>query len=339
MWLLRKIAFPIALLYGTAVHIRNFIFDIGWLQAKTFSTPTICVGNLSVGGTGKTPMIEFLIHHLSKEYQVAVLSRGYRRKSKGFQLANTHSTVEQLGDEPFQIWSKFKGVTVAVDSDRSRGIRNLEKTIAPELILMDDAFQHRKVSPSFSILLTTYARPYHKDWFLPTGTLRDARKEAKRASALVVTKCPPTLSVAHKEKLTGDLRKNKRQPVYFASLAYSPNLSGSDGEILLESIKNERFTLVTGIANPKPLVRYLKEQGLRFDHLQFADHHFFSEKELKEINQKGLVVTTEKDYTRLKGKVDRLCFIRVSHHFLDNGAEKLLHQIRSSITPGSQYSP
>ncbi|MEM1340073.1 MAG: tetraacyldisaccharide 4'-kinase [Bacteroidota bacterium] len=339
MSLLRKIAFPIALLYGLVVHLRNLLFDIGWLPVKTFSTPTICVGNLSVGGTGKTPMIEFLIHHLSKEAKLAVLSRGYRRKSKGFQLANKHSTVEQLGDEPFQIWSKFKNITVAVDADRSRGIQNLEKIVAPDIILMDDAFQHRKVNPSFSILLTTYTRPYYKDWFLPTGTLRDARKAAKRASAIVVTKCPSTLSGTDKESLTLSLRKNAQQPIYFSSLAYASTLGSQEGTMPLMKLKNERFTLVTGIANPQPLVHYLEAEGLQFEHLQFSDHHFFSEKELTLLNRKGLLITTEKDYTRLEGKVERLYFIQVAHHFLDDGMETILHQIRESIKPGSPYSP
>ncbi len=339
MWLLRKIAFPISLLYGIVIHIRNLLFDIGWLPEKRFSTPTICVGNLSVGGTGKTPMIEFLIRKLDKDYTIAVLSRGYRRKSKGFQLAGKNATVEQLGDESFQIMSKFDTVAVAVDADRCRGIQNLENLVAPEVILMDDAFQHRRVYPSFSILLTTFSQPYHKDWFLPTGTLRDAKKAARRASAIVVTKCPPNLSDAHKTALAKALRKRSEQAVYFSSLTYDPVLVGPENEMPLKQLETVSFTLITGIANPKLLVQHLKDQGFHFDHLQFPDHHYFSEKELTKMNSKGLLITTEKDYSRLKGSVDRLYFIRVAHTFLDDGEERLLDQIRNSIIRGSQYSP
>ena len=194
MLLLRKIAFPISMVYALVVYLRNFLFDVGILKEISFKTKTICIGNLSVGGTGKTPMIEYLIEMLGNSYKVAVLSRGYRRKSKGFILATPKSTVEKLGDEPYQIYSKYPEIVLAVDGDRCNGISNLENTLNLDVILLDDAFQHRKVRPHYSILLTAYDDLYINDWYLPTGNLRDAKKEAKRANIIVVTKCPNDLS-------------------------------------------------------------------------------------------------------------------------------------------------
>ena len=172
--------------------IRGTYFTITHIfKSKTYKTPTICVGNLSVGGTGKTPMIEFLISKLQEKHQLAVLSRGYKRNSKGFQLGTKDAIVEQLGDEPFQIQRKFSGVVVAVDADRQNGIAQLQGLIGPDLILLDDAFQHRKVTPTFSILLTTYSNPFFEDGYLPTGTLRDSKKASKRADCIVITKVSP----------------------------------------------------------------------------------------------------------------------------------------------------
>ena len=182
--LLRKIAFPISLIYALVVHVRNFLFDTGVFSSKSYRIPTICVGNLSVGGTGKTPMTEYVLRILA-ERNTAVLSRGYKRKSDGFYLANAKSTVLELGDEPYQIHRKFPEVAVAVDADRRNGIEKLEKLVNPEVIVLDDAFQHRKVKPTFSILLTTYQNLYVDDWYLPTGSLRDAKKEAKRADLII----------------------------------------------------------------------------------------------------------------------------------------------------------
>ncbi len=338
MWLLRKLAFPISLVYGVIVHLRNYFFTIGWLPVNTFDTPIISVGNLSVGGTGKTPMIEFLIRNLSSEYRIAVLSRGYKRKSRGFLLADESTSVQELGDEPFQIKRKFKDVAVAVDANRSRGITILEKIVGPQIILLDDAFQHRKVLPTFSLLLTTYSCPYHRDWYLPTGNLRDAKHEAKRASAIVVTKCPP-LSEEQKTSLELALRKDEQQPVYFSFLSYEEVLHSDGGEMSITQLQHKEFTLITGIANPKPLVDHLKDKGLRFHHLEFSDHHFFTKKELEKINNRKLVVTTEKDYVRLQGKVDPLYYIRISHRFMDEGGEQLMQQIRERLTLYSLRSP
>jgi len=333
MWILRKMAWPISLIYGAVVHVRNWLFDNGIFTSQSFPVSTICVGNLSVGGTGKTPMIEFLISRLQDTHRLAVLSRGYKRKSKGFQLGDSHSTVEVLGDEPFQIQRKFPKVVVAVDADRQNGITQLQRMVKPSLILLDDAFQHRKVKPSFSILLTTYANPYFNDWYLPTGSLRDAKMASKRADIIVVTKCPPQFGKDEMESFTRQLKKTEGQLILFSTLVYQDALCGQEKSLNVDDLKNREFTLVTGIANPKPLVDHLKEKGLVFEHLKFADHHAFTSSEIRVLNQKGLIVTTEKDYVRLRDTVQNLRYIKIEHQFLACGEQKLFEGIRAKITP------
>lgn len=323
MQLFRKIAFPISLIYALVVYVRNYLYDIGIFSSKTFGTPTISIGNLSVGGTGKTPMVELLISSLKDSYKIAVLSRGYRRKSKGFCLATPESTVEQLGDEPYQIYSKFPEITVAVDANRRNGISILEDKIKPDLILLDDAFQHRKVKPDFSILLTAYDNIYVDDWYLPTGNLRDSKKAAKRADIIVVTKCPPKLSHQKRQAIEVKLRPTKGQSVLFSYLVYDNNLKGQMKNLSLNELNNQKITLVTGIADPRPLVSFLETEKVTFEHLAYADHHFFSRKELEAMNLKEAVLTTEKDFMRLKDRVKNLFYIQVAHKFFDEGQSSL----------------
>jgi len=328
---LRKIAFPISLIYATVVHVRNFLYDVNIFKSKTFSTPTISVGNLSVGGTGKTPMIEYLISHLSKEYKTAVLSRGYRRKSNGFVLASASSNVEELGDEPYQIHSKFSEVAVAVDTDRRNGIAQLEAKVSPDLILLDDAYQHRKVLPTVSILLTSYFDLYCDDWYLPTGNLRDSKKEAKRANIIVVTKCPEELSNSEQSEIIKKLKPQTDQEVLFSYLVYSEVYSESKTRLEIAALKKEKITLVTGIANPEPLVLHLKNNGHSFEHFRFRDHHFFNNEELKTLNSKEFILTTEKDFVRLKGKVDNLHYISIKHAFMNEGKLALNRKLSNLI--------
>lgn len=329
MWLLRKIAWPISLVYGGIVQIRNLFFDLGIFTSKSFKTPTVCVGNLSVGGTGKTPMIEFLIRHLHSDLKLTVLSRGYKRKSKGFQLADSKSTVNQLGDEPYQLHKKFPNVQVAVDADRRNGISSLETLCKPDLILLDDAFQHRKVNPTFSILLTTYINPFYKDKYLPTGNLRDSKSSAKRANVIIVTKCPTDITAGEMKNLKGALTSHSKQRILFSTLEYASALIGSRGSLSLTALKNQKFTLVTGIANPSPLVAYLTSLGLQFEHLKFPDHHSFTKKEISHLKKRGLIVTTEKDYVRLNGRIETLFYLGVEHKFVGNGKDKLLSAVKN----------
>ncbi|HSN48353.1 MAG TPA: tetraacyldisaccharide 4'-kinase [Flavobacterium sp.] len=216
MNLLRKILFPFAILYGFITGIRNFLYDKGILKSYSFDVPVIAVGNLSVGGTGKTPQIEYLIRLLSPKYKVATLSRGYKRQSKGFVLADSTSNAEILGDEPFQFYKKFNKIQVAVDADRKHGIDQLlSQTNKPEVILLDDAFQHRKVKAGFYILLTSYGDLYSDDFMLPTGNLRESNSGAQRADMIVVTKCPATLSLDEQNEIKAKLKLEPNKELYY----------------------------------------------------------------------------------------------------------------------------
>lgn len=323
MQLLRKLAFPFSLIYALVVYVRNLCFDTGLFKSTSFNTPTICIGNLSVGGTGKTPMIEYLLRLLNKEFKLAVLSRGYKRKTKGYLLANETLTVEELGDEPFQIYSKFSNIDLAVDSVRRNGIKNLERDVAPDLILLDDAFQHRKVKPNLAILLTTYSNLYVHDWYLPTGDLRDSKKEAKRAKIIVITKCPENLTKIEKEGIIKSIKPEEHQKVVFSKFVYNEFLIGLNKKIALSDIKGMHFSLVTAIANPKPLIAYLNSLGNSFEHFKYADHHFFNENDIADFSKNELVITTEKDFTKLKERCKNIFYLEVQHEFFDDGQETL----------------
>ena len=303
MKLLRKILSPFVPLYYVVVFLRNKLYDWSFFKSKSYEFPLICVGNISVGGTGKTPMVEYLVSILNKNHQLAILSRGYGRVSKGFVIAGLQTTSKAIGDEPFQIFNKFKDVIVAVDSDRQNGLELLKQHHpSTDVILLDDAFQHRKVLAGFNILLTAYDQLYCNDYVLPTGNLREPKSGAKRAQLIVVTKCPENLSELDKTAITKRLNPASNQTVFFSSIQYSDTLISSDSSRALADLKGTYFTLVTGIANPTPLVKYLKNLGLDFEHLNYKDHHEFSISELEFIHSKPLVVTTEKDFSRLNPK-------------------------------------
>ncbi|WP_299801104.1 tetraacyldisaccharide 4'-kinase [uncultured Maribacter sp.] len=317
MQVLRKLLFPISLIYGLIVFLRNRLYDMGVFSSQSFAVKTICVGNLSVGGTGKTPMIELLVRALKEDYGVAILSRGYKRKSEGFLLSDDKTIVEDLGDEPFQLKSKFPEITVAVDADRRNGISQLENLIKPDVILLDDAFQHRKVKPDFSILLTAYDNLYVNDWYLPTGNLRDSKREASRANVIVVTKCPSDVSEQERASIAIKMNLAADQKLLFSYLRYNTDLKGT--EVTLDSLRGKKVTLVTGIANPAPLEKYLLLEGLTFEHLKYNDHHFFSDQEISILREKECILTTEKDYVRLQSKLPNLHYIEVKHEFLEDG--------------------
>lgn len=305
MNLIRKILFPIMPIYQSVTWLRNWCFDIHIFKSKSYNFPIICVGNLSVGGTGKTPMIEYLVKLLKENYNLATLSRGYKRNTKGFQIANKNSSALTIGDEPYQFYQKFTDIVVSVDSDRQNGISELQKREhSPDIILLDDAFQHRKVKAGFNILLTTYDRLYINDFSLPTGDLREPKSGAKRADVIVVTKCPLSLSIDEKNRIIKRLKPHRKQQVFFSTINYSDTIYSLDENKPLETLKNEQFTLVTGIANATPLLSYLKSKGYNFEHLNFKDHHEFTSAEIEMVSGKKLVLTTEKDFMRLKGNID-----------------------------------
>lgn len=320
MNLLRKILFPFAILYGFITGIRNFLFDIGILKSYSFGIPIIAVGNLSVGGTGKTPQIEYLIRLLSPKYKVATLSRGYKRKSEGFVLADSTSNAEILGDEPFQYYEKFKNIQVAVDANRKNGIEQLlSQTDKPEVILLDDAFQHRKVRAGFYILLTSYDDLYSDDFMLPTGNLRESRSGANRANLIIVTKCPPTLSLEEQSEIKSKLNILSSQEIFFSYIEYDDFIYSENKSIALNEIKKVDKLLLAGIAKPEPFFTYLKNPN--DDCLTFSDHHQFSEKEISEIENKAnskIIITTEKDYVRLKGNLskEQLFYLPIRSAFL-----------------------
>ncbi|RAJ14498.1 tetraacyldisaccharide 4'-kinase [Olleya aquimaris] len=302
MKLLRIILFPIVPIYYIVTWIRNVMYDKGWKQSKQYDFPVICVGNLSAGGTGKTPMVEYLIRVLKDKTTLATLSRGYGRKSEGFILADANVNAEILGDEPYQFYHKFsEDILVAVDANRQEGISKLLDTnTKPEVILLDDAFQHRKVKAGLNILLTTYTNLYTRDIVLPTGNLREPKSGAKRADLIVVTKCPIDLSATEKQSIIAEIQPLDHQQVFFSTIAYSDEVVSEYNTIKLTDLKD--FKLVTGIANPKPLIDFLKGNALNFEHIKFKDHHAFSIKEIDYLSTFDCIVTTEKDYMRLKDK-------------------------------------
>lgn len=300
----RKILFPLAVAYDGITRLRNKLYDKGVLSSKSYDLPVICVGNLSVGGTGKSPMIEYLIDLLKDDFKVGVLSRGYGRSTKGFiEVTNTHQATE-VGDEPLQFKKKFPNVTIVVCEDRQAGIEALQKRNI-EVVLLDDAFQHRKVKPGFSILLTTYEKPFVDDLILPAGDLRETAANAKRAHAIVITKIPEKVPYAHLQQLQHRLRQNIDQQVFMSRIAYSDHLKSKTDQLPLSFLDGKKFALVTGIANPIPLVTFLNDKGLQFEHLKYPDHHNFSSEELKTIAARELVVTTEKDFVRLGAHIDK----------------------------------
>lgn len=328
---LRNLLFPFSLLYAAGVYLRNLLYDVGCFSSRTYATPTLCVGNLSVGGTGKTPMIEYLIR-LLKGHEIAVLSRGYKRTSKGFVWAGPRCTVEEIGDEPFQLYRKFPEVTVAVAADRRNGIAQLEALAKPEVILLDDAFQHRRVKPTYALVLTAYNRLYINDWYLPTGTLRDSKRQAKRADILIVTKCPENLSGRERAAITQQLRPRPHQKVLFSYLVYGEIRKGATKErVSLLELQQAQIALVTGIANPSPLVRYLEAEGLTFQHFEYPDHHYFTKQDLQQFAHFKVVLTTEKDYVRLEGKVPSLYYLEVAHQFTTEDRAVLEQSVKALL--------
>lgn len=267
-------------------------------------------------------MIEYLIGLLADKKSVATLSRGYKRQSEGFVLADKTASADTIGDEPFQFYSKFDTIKVAVDGDRQNGIAELMKlNTPPEVILLDDAYQHRKVKAGFNILLTAYNNMYYKDIVLPTGNLREPRFGYKRANLIVVTKCKKNMSEAEKQKIIRKLKPKDHQKVFFSYISYAKEVTSYNRALELAGLP--KFTLVTGIANAKPLVDYLANEGLKFDHLEYSDHYNFRASDIDNLAAMDLIVTTEKDYVRLSGYEqlkDKLYYLPIETQ-LDNSED------------------
>ncbi|GEC77215.1 tetraacyldisaccharide 4'-kinase [Flavobacterium aquatile] len=300
MIILRYLLFPFAILYGWITSIRNFLYDKGILKSYSFDIPIIAVGNLSVGGTGKTPQIEYLIRLLLPNYKIATLSRGYKRKSKGYVLADINSTAENLGDEPFQMHQKFPSIKVAVDADRKNGIENLIKLDdKPDVILLDDAFQHRKVKAGLYIMLSAYDDIFYDDFMLPTGNLRESRSGAKRADIIVITKCPKDLSISEQERIKAKIKFEV--PIFFSFIDYDNNVYGEKETLEISEIIDKDKLIIAGIAKPEPFFNFIRRENDTV--MIFSDHHDFSENDINTIREKSngkIIITTEKDYVRLK---------------------------------------
>ncbi len=303
----RYILFPISIIYGGIIWIRNKMFDKNILRSATFNFPIICVGNLAVGGTGKTPMTEYLVRLFEKKYRVATLSRGYKRKTKGFAIADENTTAIDIGDEPMQIHKKFPDITVAVAEERVIGIPQLlYAKPGTQVIILDDAFQHREVKAGLNILLTDYQNLYTRDLMLPSGDLRDIKSSSKRSEIIVVTKCKSHLNEEEKQNIINELNPLSHQKIYFSKIEYScPYHLFSKEKKILE--QDSSVLLVCGIANPAPLKELLTTYVSSYEILLFRDHHIFNTDDLKEIknyfskinHQNKIILTTEKDGVRL----------------------------------------
>lgn len=308
------ILYPISLIYRFITDIRNFLFDKGILHSEKFSLPVICVGNITVGGTGKTPHTEYLARLLKERYKVAVLSRGYKRKSEGFLTAGNSSTVSETGDEPLQIHRKYNDIIVAVDRKRVNGIREIMKRFPDVgIIILDDAFQHRSIKPGFSILLTDYNRLITGDQALPYGRLRESIKNCRRADIMVVTKTPENISLPESERITKDLGRYFNGNIFFTCIRYcdpEPVFPDSLPEkITFPSLNKETSgaVLVTGIAVTEPLKQYIGKFFSKITHLDFPDHHYFNSNDIGRITaaweniecERKFVITTSKDAVRL----------------------------------------
>lgn len=315
--IIRWVLLPFSLLYGWVMLIRNFLFDKHLLQSQTFSLPVISVGNIAVGGTGKTPHTEYLIRLLKDRYAIAVVSRGYRRKSKGYILAGAEVTASMIGDEPFQMKSKYPSIALVVDESRVNGIKRLLSEITQpslDVILLDDAYQHRHVSPSLNILLTDVHFPFYEDQMLPTGNLREPICGMKRADIVIVTKCNSEMSVSEQEVIREKLSLLPEQSLFFTTICYrhicAVYESGAHRKVMaLSDLRfDTRVLMVTGIASPKPMLQEIKKYALHARSLVFPDHHFFSEKEVQHIFQlfdqiesdNKLIIMTEKDAMRFR---------------------------------------
>lgn len=355
MKLLRILLFPFSCLYGLITLLRNKFYDLGIFSSQEIEIPTISVGNLCVGGTGKTPHIEYLIRLLKNEFYIATLSRGYGRKTSGFVLADTQSTSSDIGDEPLQFKKKFSALRVAVDGDRIRGIGKLRQEYPSlQCILLDDAFQHRAVKPGLSIVLTDFAKLYTTDHMVPSGSLREFASGAKRADIIVVTKCPDILLPIERKRLIAELKPETHQRVYFSYIRYGdfyPVYSEASNPLSKEYYfeRNYSVLLLTGIANTRPLEYFLKGKIKNLSFAKFPDHHAFSKKDLDLIKNKfdniasanKIILTTEKDAMRLKtpeyaellkGMPIFYLPIEIDLHDMDKEDfnEKILHYVRAN---------
>ncbi|MCX7637196.1 MAG: tetraacyldisaccharide 4'-kinase [Cyclobacteriaceae bacterium] len=320
---------PFSVIWDGITRLRNYSYDSGWKPAVSFDIPVIVIGNLTVGGTGKTPMTEYIIRLLFPHIRISVLSRGYGRKTRGLHFAGDASTAAEIGDEPMQIHRKFPDVPVVVCEDRVFAIPHiLQRYDDIQAVILDDAYQHRRLRPGFSILLTDYSRPFYRDYLMPSGRLRESRKGASRAHVVVVTKCPDNLDEKNMNQIRELVQQYTRAPVYFTSLQY-------DEPYPLHATKsclNNKVVLVTGVARPEPLEQWVRNRFTLLRHFRYRDHHHYSVDDLLRIKkfteqfaEPVSVITTEKDAVKLTAlpgyEALSLFAVPVTVRFLNNGKE------------------
>ncbi len=348
----RILLFPFSLVYLAAVFIRNRLYDLNILKSVSFNLPLICIGNVAVGGTGKSPMVEYLLMQLKSQFRVATLSRGYKRKTEGYTLANAHSTALEIGDEPMQFHLKFPDVAIAVGEERVEAIPQiLHDRPATEAIILDDAFQHRAIKAGLNSVLTECGNLFTRDWYLPTGDLRDERSSMRRADIIVVTKCPPTLTQEEREAITSEINPQPRQQVFFTTIRY-----GSPYHIISKESyrlsQEAEVLLVSGIANPRPLKNMLQEKVKTYYEMAYNDHYIFTIDDLKDIFKRfnsipapgKIILTTEKDAVRLVKFEQELrgmpfYVLPIELAFLFNGAEQFNQLIGTFIREWNRKTP
>ena len=327
MKFIRPWGLPFVPFYYLGSLIVKKFYDWEILKSEAYNFPVITVGNLSAGGTGKSPFVGYLVNLLKDKKNIAVLSRGYGRSSKGFQLIEEDNLADFAGDEPLQLKQTHPKIIVAVDADRRNGINQLKKQ-NPDVIILDDAFQHRKVKAGLQILLTAHYNLYSEDCMLPAGDLREPISAAARADIIIVTKCPEDLSKPLQKTIIKKLNPLPHQKVFFTSIAYAGEVFSADSKQKLDDFLKEKYCLVTGIAEPKPLVDFLKNKDAKFQHLNFPDHHNFTENEIQKIAQNGKILTTQKDFMRLQhveDLKDKLFYLPITIKFL--GQEKKFNNL------------
>ena len=300
--------YPLSLIYNLYTSFRNFLFDLEIIDSIEYKIPTIGIGNLSTGGTGKSIVVDYIIGKFKNKNKITTLSRGYNRNTKGFIQASNMSTAYEIGDEPFQFYSKHPEINVVVCEDRRKGMNIILKNLPDtDLCIWDDIFQHRFVKPGLMILTTTFQYPFYKDEILPVGNLRENISSAKRADLIVVTKCPDNLSQKDKISFLESLNPNDNQKVFFSSLTYMQKIKSDSEEVDIDVLEDVDFILVTGIADSSYLVNFLKNKALKFKHLKYSDHYNFNKSSIDKITGLSLnkiILTTEKDFGRLRPKIN-----------------------------------
>ncbi len=350
--MLKILLYPLSWLYGIVVYTRNWMYDLNLLKSKEFDVPVISIGNITVGGTGKTPHVEYLVQLLKNKFEVATLSRGYKRRTSGFLYVEPESTAIEVGDEPLQIKNRFQDITVSVCENRVEGVEKLlqsENKKLPDVVILDDAFQHRRITPGINILLIDYNRPVKEDNLLPLGRLREGVSQMQRANIIVFTKCPEEVTPIMRRILQKDVGLLPYQSLFFTALDYEkliPVFAARKLEKTFYTEKKYSILIVTGIAFPKPFHDYLEQFAKHTEILTFPDHHFYSDADIQELMQKyesltgdyKIIVTTEKDSMRLKDWEDLpdefkkvLYYLPAKVKFLENEGKEFNKKILNYV--------